>query len=340
MRIQPANLQDVCDALVAASAQNARAPEIDLSRLNRIVEHTAEDMTATVEAGLTLAAFQAHLDKHRQWLPIDPPDAARLTIGELLSTNASGPRRFGYGTIREYLIGIKVALADGRMIKAGGKVVKNVAGYDLCKLFVGSRGSVGVIVEATFKLRPQPEAETFVQAECESLENAGALLEIVLESELTPVVLDLHNLSGRSLLHPHSLPSAPTALGRGEVWEGGARSATCFIVLGFAGTHEEVDWQLARARDLNLGEPSSLDYETRFWTEEPVAPRHRLSVLPSRLTQAISVLGDVPFVARAGNGMIYYHGGPEPLGEGLPVELMQRVKDAYDPKHILPELPI
>src|SRR5437899_2757405 len=122
MSIQPANLQGVCEALAAASSQNAKAPEIDLSRLNRIVEHTPEDMTATVEAGLTLAGFQAHLNNHGQWLPIDPPCAQRLTIGELLSTNASGPRRFGYGTIREYLIGVKVALADGRMIKAGGKV--------------------------------------------------------------------------------------------------------------------------------------------------------------------------------------------------------------------------
>src|SRR5439155_25100635 len=125
---------------------------------------------------------------------IDPPNTEKLSIGDLLSKNWSGPRRFGYGTIRDYVIGMKVALADGRIISSGGKVVKNVAGYDLGKLFIGSGGSLGTIVEATFKLRPVPEAEQFVQARCGSLENAGMLLEAVVAADVTPVVLDFHNL--------------------------------------------------------------------------------------------------------------------------------------------------
>jgi len=114
---------------------------------------------------------------------------------EFGADQASGPRRFGYGTIRDYLIGLKVVLADGTLISSGGKVVKNVAGYDLTKLFIGSHGSLGVIVEATFKLRPLPELEKFVQAKCDSLEKADAFIEAVLNSELTPIVVDLHNQS-------------------------------------------------------------------------------------------------------------------------------------------------
>ena len=110
-------------------------------------------MTATVEAGMSSGLFRI-TRRAGQWLPIDPPNSDRTTIGDLLAHNLSGPRRFGYGTIRDYLIGIKVALANGEIIKAGGKVVKNVAGYDLCKLFIGAKHTLGIIVEATFKLRP------------------------------------------------------------------------------------------------------------------------------------------------------------------------------------------
>src|SRR2546423_14266551 len=101
---------------------------------NRIISHQPEDMTVSVECGLTLGALQERLAQARQWLPIDPPNSETVTIGDVLNRNSCGPHRFGYGTIREHLLGLTVALADGRMIHAGGKVVKNVAGYDLCKL--------------------------------------------------------------------------------------------------------------------------------------------------------------------------------------------------------------
>src|SRR6185503_18282450 len=130
-----------------------------------------------VEAGITLAALQQKLSERGQWVPVDPPHADTLTIGALLAQNSSGPRRFGYGTIRDHLLGIKVVLADGRVIKAGGKVVKNVAGYDLCKLFVGSRGTLGAIVEATFKVLPKPETEKIVAATFPTLEALAEALE-------------------------------------------------------------------------------------------------------------------------------------------------------------------
>src|SRR5215210_8611711 len=101
----------------------------------RILDYHPEDMTVTTEAGLLLSDLQSRLSEHGQWLPIDPPFPERTTIGELISQNLSGPRRYAFGTIREHLLGLTVQLADGRVVKSGGKVVKNVAGYDLHKLF-------------------------------------------------------------------------------------------------------------------------------------------------------------------------------------------------------------
>lgn len=290
---------------------------------SRVLELTPADMTVTVESGLTLGALQTELAQHRQWLPIDPPNADALTIHDLLARDLSGPRRFGYGTIREHLIGMKVALADGRVIKSGGKVVKNVAGYDLAKLFIGARGTLGTIVEATFKLRPLPEAELIVGRPFGSLDELKESLRAVLSSELTPVILDAHR-SADSHVRANTNEHADSAV-----------RAPIQIVLGFAGTREEVEWQIALAAKLGFHAAATLEHEARFWKE--AAPAHRLSVLPSRLTETIATLGDRPFVARAGNGTIFYRGAPVGAKAPLPSELMRRVKAAYDPKNLLPE---
>ncbi|MBI2924331.1 MAG: FAD-binding oxidoreductase [Verrucomicrobia bacterium] len=323
MVLQPASVEELCRTLGEANARAEKITALDLRALDRVVEYTPEDMTVTVQAGLTLAQLQARLAERGQWLPIDPPQPDRLSIGALLATNASGPRRYGHGTIREHLLGIRVALADGRLIKAGGKVVKNVAGYDLCKLFVGSYGSLGVIAEATFKVQPLPEAEQPVQARCDSLDEAGKLIEAIVESPLTPIALDLHNVP----------PATPATSNQQP-------SPLLCVILAFAGTREEVDWQLAEARRLGAFEAAELDYETRFRTAASADAPHTLSVLPSKLTGALRDLGTVTFVARAGNGVVYYRGGPAPPKLAFPRQLTQRVKDAYDPKHILPELPL
>src|SRR6185503_10819360 len=159
MKLCPSSAEELARSLRDASQAASRIERIDLSALSRILEHAPEDMTVTVEAGATLASLQRALASRGQWLPVDPPHPERLTLAGLLDTNASGPRRAGFGTIRDYVIGLRVALADGRLIRSGGKVVKNVAGYDLMKLFIGARGTLGVIVEVTFKLLPLPEAE-------------------------------------------------------------------------------------------------------------------------------------------------------------------------------------
>jgi FAD/FMN-containing dehydrogenase len=316
------NAGQLAELIAASNARAERISSVDLRSMNRVLEVAPEDMTVAVEAGLSLGALQRELAKHRQWLPIDPPNGETISIHEVLSHDLSGPRRFGCGTIREHLIGMKVVLADGRLIKSGGKVVKNVAGYDLAKLFIGARDSLGIIVEATFKLRPLPAVERFVGTQLAGIAEVKPAIRAVLDSELTPVVLDAHRLEGtqsKSERSADSLVRAPIS-----------------IVLGFAGTREEVDWQLAVARSLGFETETGLDYEAHFWNDS--APVSRLSVLPSRLAETIDDLGRRPFIARAGNGVIYFRGDMIPLKNNPLLELMRRLKNAYDPKNILPDL--
>ena len=318
MNLAPTSATDLSVLLSEAYATRMPVASVDLRALNAVVEHTAEDMTATVQAGVPLALFQAVLARRGQWLPIDPPNPDTTTIGELLAENLSGPRRFGCGTIRESLIGLQVVLADGRVIRGGGKVVKNVAGYDLCKLFVASRGALGVIVEATFKLSPLPELEAFAQGAVATPAELAARLQAVLESDLSPVVLDAHNLD----LTPFDGPAVRAA-----------KSLT--LVLGFAGAREDVVGQMARAEEMGFREPGNLEHARRFWAPGGGLVK-RWSVLPSRLEDGITKLGGAPFVARAGNGLLCFRDGPEVPQPELPLDLMRRLKREFDPHEILP----
>ncbi|HXJ59549.1 MAG TPA: FAD-binding oxidoreductase [Verrucomicrobiae bacterium] len=327
-RLTPADKKELSRALAAADRERQPIRELNLTRLNRVLWFTPEDMTVKVETGITLQDLQTALARSKQWLPIDPPHPETLTIAELLATNVSGPRRFGHGTIREHLIGLQVALADGRLASSGGNVVKNVAGYDLMKLFIGARHSLGFAVEATFKLLPLPQAEAFVQSQPVSFDEAERLTVAVLDSELVPVSLDWHG------------PIAAPALGVSGVGQAQAQ-AQARVVMGFAGTAEDVPWQVRRAAALGLTEPANLNYEREFW-EELGAAAQTWAVLPSRLARALSELKAVRFVARAGQGLIHYTGGMRPpVKETDPGvrALSRRIKDTFDPLHILPELP-
>lgn len=272
-----------------------------------IVAYAPDDLTVSVTADTALAALQAHLAGRGQWLPVDPPHPERVTLGEIVDQNLSGPRRYGHGTIREHLLGIRAKLADGRVIKNGGAVVKNAAGYDLCRLFTGARGDLGKLLELTFKVEPKPEMERFLGARFFSLEAAADFVEKVDTSVLLPVVLDLHRL------------------GSDAAWT---------VVVGFAGDRETVEWQCAEAAQWGALAESNLDYETQFWAE-PAAngdlPVHRLSVLPSKLAEVIRGLGEsvTSLVARAGNGVIYHRGGPVPAKQEVPRRLMERLREEF-----------
>jgi glycolate oxidase FAD binding subunit len=165
-----------------------------LRKLNRITAYEPGDLVVTVQAGTRLTELQAELAKRNQWLPLDPP-YAEATIGGILATNSSGPRRYGYGTIRDHLLGTRSVGADGVVTRSGGRVVKNVTGFDLHKLHVGAFGSLGIVTEASFKLRPRPETTAAFVFPCASVEEAHALLLRVYDSKLRPVALEA--LDGR-----------------------------------------------------------------------------------------------------------------------------------------------
>ncbi len=136
---------------------------IALEKMAGLSEHDDANLTATVQAGMRVAALQRRLAARGQFLPVDPPHPERATIGGMVAANVNGPRRTMYGGVRDLVVGMKMVRVDGTRIKTGGKVVKNVAGYDLAKLFIGSLGTLGIVTEATFRMAPLPErAASFV----------------------------------------------------------------------------------------------------------------------------------------------------------------------------------
>jgi len=148
---------------------------LSLSRLDQIIEHEPADMTVTCQAGITVLALQRRLHKSGQRVPFDVSAGQDASVGGVLASNANGASRQAYGALRDFTIGMRVVTADGRITRAGGKVVKNVAGYDLCKLYIGSLGTLGVIVEATFKLMPVAPLERRCILSLQSPEDACAL---------------------------------------------------------------------------------------------------------------------------------------------------------------------
>jgi glycolate oxidase FAD binding subunit len=159
--------------------------------MDQVVEHEAGDLVARVQAGATIGQLAVAFGSAGQQLALDVP--AEATVGGVVATGTAGPRRFRYGAPRDLLIGITVVRADGVVAHAGGKVVKNVAGYDLGKLFAGSQGTLGVITEAAFRLHPLPAAVAWVTAEFGPAERAGAVTAVAAAagSPLVPSAVEL-----------------------------------------------------------------------------------------------------------------------------------------------------
>ncbi len=186
---------------------------VRLDRLNRIVEHDADNLNVSVEAGLPLAQLAATLAERRQFLPLDAPADAKATIGGLLAVNAMGPWRLLYGAWRDWVLGLRVVLPDGERIRCGGKVIKNVSGYDMNKLFIGSLGSLGIITEATVKLLPLPAARATVVGLFPELAQATDLVGKLLDSVLLPEAMELLSPGALSLLAPALGLGAPAGYG-------------------------------------------------------------------------------------------------------------------------------
>lgn len=243
-----------------------------LTRLDRLLEHEPGDLTATAQAGVVMDRFQEGLAARGQWLSLDPPDGARATLGGVTAADASGPRRQLYGTMRDQLIGIGVVTADGALVHGGAKVVKSVAGYDLPKLFIGSYGTLGVIVEVTVRLRPRPETERWLAVAFDRLKDAGAAARAVMGSDLIPVALDLLDAE------------AARAAGVG--------AAAAVLVVAFDGVAEQVEWECREVRSLlsPLGAGAVTPLAEGAYPPGAgglPAARMRLAVLPTAVTDVM-----------------------------------------------------
>ena len=311
-----------------------------LERLNKLVDYQPTDMTVTVEAGMRVSQLQAVLGENGQWLPLDPPNPERVTVGGLIATNLSGPARLSQGTVRDFLIGLRIVRPDGSVVKGGGRVVKNVAGYDLAKLYCGSLGTLGVIVEATFKIRPRPEAQAILILRFPSAEHAMRVALQQITAELQPLFLELTNFDPA---HPADKVDDDDHLSK-------KRSSSTLapagfrLVVGLAGVAQEVDYQRQRLtelanqaglslehlegqaahnlalalRDFQISGPAGKvddadDDHLSKQRSSSTLLRCKTSLLPDQVAEFCSQVEEetglrglaVQFQARAGNGIVY-----------------------------------
>jgi glycolate oxidase FAD binding subunit len=197
---------------------------ISLQGMQRVVDYPARDMTITVEAGITMQTLAETLLCEQQHLPVDVPTAKQATLGGVLATNWNGPRRYGYGSLRDFVIGIEAVDGTGRIFHGGGRVVKNVAGYDFCKLLTGSWGCLGIITQVTLKVRPLPEKVLSFNCELKNLTQVQQWLESVQNSPITPTAL--------------------------LVTSAGEKPGHWYAMVRLEGTTQEVDWMAHELTDL------------------------------------------------------------------------------------------
>ena len=196
-RASPASAEEAAHLFREAAASGASVSieqpggdiVVSTSRMNRILEHEAGDLTCVVEPGLRLSELNAKLAQHGQILPLDPPGDP--TLGACIGGALSGPRRHRFGSTRDLLLGVTVVLTDGTVASSGGKVVKNVAGYDLAKLFCGSRGTLGLVVRAAFRLHPIPEAARTLVVNLDDAGTAARLSRTCLRGHFALSAADL-----------------------------------------------------------------------------------------------------------------------------------------------------
>jgi glycolate oxidase FAD binding subunit len=385
MIVEPSSVTEVSDLLASAHRERQRVSirgagtkqdwggsvprstaDIVLStaRLNTVIAHRHGDLTATVEAGATLADVNRTLAQHGQWIPLDPPWADRCTIGGLVATNDSGPRRHRFGAPRDLIIGVDIVRADGIAAKAGGIVVKNVAGYDLSRLMTGSFGSLAVIVAATFKLYPLPSASRTVVVELPSEWSAKALAERfaltshLLSSQLTPTAVELQVPPSRLLVRFETTEGSAQQQAEAAVSMATQGGATATIARGDDETtlwadHHQRPWNgdgaVVKITLLPSAVPATLGWMADAMRdgEYDVIGRAGVGVLLARIG------GDVERQVRIVNGLrerlsppsgsvVVVRGSDDlasrvdvwgPLGDGLGV--MRAIKRQFDPNGIL-----
>lgn len=300
----------------------------DTTALSAVLDYPARDMTVTVQAGVTVAALQDLLAREGQWLPVDVSSPEKATLGGAVATNASGPRRYGYGTLRDYVIGISFVTDDGVEVKAGGRVVKNVAGYDLMKLQIGALGTLGVVTQLTLKVKPKPEASATVGFDCDT-SAIPAVLDALAASKTRPVAVEL----SRATEGP---------------WQ---------LHVGFEEKAAAVRWQvdtllaeLKAVPAVNAREEDRIAFCARH-TALQLRPESwfigKLNVQPSKVAETVAQLPAGAIVhAHALTGVIWVHAdapvaGCEPRRGHAPRpapspawELMRHVKKTLDPDNV------
>jgi glycolate oxidase FAD binding subunit len=238
---------------------------VDLSRMNTVVAHLAGDLVVTVQAGLRMVDLQDLLAVHGQQLALDGFDTLGGTIGGTIATAASGPSRYRYGSVRDLLIGITVVLADGTVARAGGTVVKNVAGYDLGKLYTGSLGTLGVITEAVFRLHPLPEARRWITATTDGSAQAAAGIAAVRASQHAPVALEVDR----------AMPGGAVTIGVAIEGVAGSISARADDVRDLVGAA--------------VGTPATVaEHPPDWWGQPPQAPYATVTCQPTGLADLLA----------------------------------------------------
>jgi glycolate oxidase FAD binding subunit len=302
---EPETVEEAAALLTGASREGRRVSiereggDIVLStrRLDRVLEHEAGDLTATVEAGIRLSQLDAALAEHGQMLALDPPGDP--TVGACIAGNLSGPRRHRYGTARDLVLGLTVVLPGGLTASSGGKVVKNVAGYDLGKLFCGSRGTLGLVARVSLRLHPRPRAEETLVTEVGSAAEAERLAGELRRSTLQPSALDL-------------------------LWPGR-------LALRFEGNDAAVAAQAAAAARL----VGARNGDGSVWDE--IATRQagaggRISFPPGELAGTLGRLPEA--IVRVAAGVAYVREREETMDEAVR-RLNERVRAQFDPDRIL-----
>jgi glycolate oxidase FAD binding subunit len=331
------------------------AVAIDMTRLDRVVDYPARDMTITVEAGLRIDRLAEVLRVEGQRLPIDVPQSDRATLGGALTTNTSGPRRFGYGTFRDYVIGLTAMTAEGRVFHSGGRVVKNVAGYDLCKLLVGSLGTLAVVTQLTLKLKPLPESSILVAASFENVTDRDAAVSDLLNSQTRPVAIETLNPAAAVQIEAHARAGLP-----GE---------SSLLLVGFEGSTRETEWQAAtwqkevegrHPKQQRVVQGAEAERLWRALSEFAVGTDNEIafqtSLLPSKVAdfEAKALRLGVATLAHSGDGVVIGKLSRsdkaaaseaelcEPLGRGpVPANsagartLMRKLKQSFDPADLL-----
>lgn len=278
-----------------------------------VTDYPARDMTITVGAAMTVGQLRDVLKHENQQLPIDAAND-EMTIGDLVAFDISGPRQYGYGTLRDYVIGIEASDGNGRVFHAGGRVVKNVAGYDLCRLLTGAEGKLGELRQLTFKLKPLPVDQHLSVAAFRTLKDLDSALERLNLSSTTPQIMDIFNSSAARKL----LPAIDSSL----VSEKHSASES-FLVLGFDGSRKACDWQTNTLAEELHGTASSVTSVARSeavttycraamqfsacGTASQTGWSAKVMTLPSQVVAVLQIAKDFGLLAcgRAGNGIVY-----------------------------------